>query len=837
MATVYYSLKGFRREEHLNNYMIGIGTDAYEDKIEVALKLETNMIVIGYLADKNELLEVRYSPNLESYYSSLSLSQMQEIAERNSYWIMKEIVSSKLSTFKYSEKQLDDALVDAVPLEPKNAERIVPKTPSKAQVIANTENYKYLYDLALNKDAETISAIKKLCKALLEANVAVVSIYNQQIFYNKAKNLTAADYLQMLQRIKKISKNLNVFLSKDFKNADEVIDYVNKNYVDPSATGEATKFVINYPFEKLNYQKRKQILLLFLDGNRKLSFSGFLAGATWDGSREISGGDIIFNLLNTGSEADRAKLITELEKETKIFDLLNQADSDDFLFNITAIISKIGLMLNSVEDKEDLVVDLLKKGNFIYFEIALAKDQRENLQAKPKKIQLENNGAYNLAGSFAGTYKAYEAYQELIEEYKQQFSSLKTLFDPLELVVLFAENDINTQIIKLQKGDSVILPACVVYLLFKEDTNRAVNFLVALSTTVIFLPLGVSGLIAAIEAASGLGVFVAATDIAVDAAYLTYTSPDIQNSDLREDLEWINTVVAIYGLARLSYSLKDFKGVQLTKDIYKAFTQLAKEADIFIKKLPYDIVVGIINKLGKDVQYILLNRLLVSFANDGKVLFKMNAEGILVEMKLVTNAANYIVISEVKNAKIKVEKLGGKVFEEHVQLSKITIDNKPVLRLATPFKEGKQRPSEIINQFFERSKDLAPCKEGLKVIDRFLESSEEVFIIAETGNNSFGGWATSKIFKTEIEARDALSLLQKFKKHKIGLEIRKYKPKPTVKIPVRESKAGPIEETEGIWKGKTYKGGAKQYQFLEFYRDIDFAEDFFIKIDPSILLK
>lgn len=111
-----------------------------------------------------------------------------------------------------------------------------------------------------------------------------------------------------------------------------------------------------------------------------------------------------------------------------------------------------------------------------------------------------------------------------------------------------------------------------------------------------------------------------------------------------------------------------------------------------------------------------------------------------------------------------------------------------------------------------------------------MNVSDDIYIVAEVGSDKFGSWASNQLFKTEFEARDALSILQKFKKHEVGLELRKYQIKPNVQIPIRESIAGPLKENDGIWKSITYKGGATQFEFLIRISDIYEAKQFFKKI-------
>ena len=199
----------------------------------------------------------------------------------------------------------------------------------------------------------------------------------------------------------------------------------------------------------------------------------------------MSAGDIVFNLLSTATKEDIVNLVNKLDNDKKIFGLLNASSEDEFLFTISMILGDVKMSTTSIEKLVSTTPELLAKGNFIYFSMALSKNNYESLNENERKIYLSNGGHLILSDS------PYDHLNEL--DYREKYASNKVFFDPLELVVLFAEDDIDTNIIKLKRGDSALLPACLVYLLFKEDTNRATSFLIAILSRLVLFNFNTSG--------------------------------------------------------------------------------------------------------------------------------------------------------------------------------------------------------------------------------------------------------------------------------------------------------------------------------------------------------
>ncbi|HEX7847046.1 MAG TPA: hypothetical protein VF476_14695 [Chitinophagaceae bacterium] len=108
----------------------------------------------------------------------------------------------------------------------------------------------------------------------------------------------------------------------------------------------------------------------------------------------------------------------------------------------------------------------------------------------------------------------------------------------------------------MEKNDILLLPACIVHMVIDEfnEKNKEFGFIVLI--TLVFLPLGVASLVAAIEAANVLGILVYSTDIAFDIAVLVVNTPDFAEEHPKQT-ELINTLAFFYGLGRLGYGLRN----------------------------------------------------------------------------------------------------------------------------------------------------------------------------------------------------------------------------------------------------------------------------------------
>ncbi|MCX6316554.1 MAG: hypothetical protein NTW29_04645 [Bacteroidetes bacterium] len=691
-------------------------------------------------------------------------------------------------------------------------------------------------------DPQTEHAIRVLCKVIASLDADVLQSYNQQndVRYNTAygrSKLTANDYYHMARRLVILSAEIKKFQTGDFKDGDEVRSFVDEFLVDKSSVGAATKFIINYPFSKLSYERRKFLFKLFLDGETTLSFSGFWRHNFRD--NYITWGDVVFNLLTTASKEDTKRLFAELDTENKLFDLMQQSDME-FLQHMSIMITDSVLSGEAGNgDAGVKLIEAIATGNYFFYNKAGNKRQIAYLSGRSKKIHIENYGydfelneeeypGKSSTDDYMGSEgfvadreeedkerwrkEKYGEYQAQKEAYLNQFSSIKKEFSALDLIVVVAEGDIDNPLLKLKQDEMAIIPACLLYAIMHYESKKKIDFLVSVSLFLIFLPLDYLALANALRTANTLGVIAYRTDIAVNSVNVVVSSPEVQ-----EAFPGLTTAVHYFtffwGLARLGYV--GAKGIEhvANGNLLRALNYLAKETSLFLKRFPYKVAGFIINLQKEGVQMAILNKLLVVFASDGKILFRMSPEGVITEMKLVTGAKDWELISELKNAKIKVPALGGKVFEEHVQLMKTVDEGKIVLKLATPFQEGKQRPAELINQFFFKSAETPPSMPRTKVEDIYLKEGDSFYIVEALNQPKPGAFAAEMPVYTVADLRNKLAVLRKWKDEtKNVLVIRKYTVQPKQKVPVRKSIIGPQEEEiNGILK--KYKGGPVQYNF------------------------
>lgn len=856
--TIWVTFIAFEFERDLEQFLSG-GITRESDKTIYEL-LESNsqamplQMVCAYVKkttpSATPMPVFRYSKGLCAYITNIIAKQGTiDLYEHIDKWLGRvQAISVAHTGFVYEAWQIEEAFEITLFT---NIKTLVSKTPEPADKKQSKElyesNYKRFRAMADNPDdPQTEHAIRLLCKLITDLDTDILKSYNQQndVRYNTAypeRKLTANDYYHMARRLTILSAEIKKFQNGDFKTAEDVRSFVNSNLVDKSSIGAETKFVINYPFSKLTYEKRKQILSLFLDGETTLSFSGFFRHNFR--KNYITYGDIVFNLLITAEKNELNRLIKELDAEDLIFQMMVQSD-EEFLQHMVLFISDAAFAASDAEQAPELkLIEGIASGNFFFYNDDDNKSQIAYLGGLNKKIHIENYGYkfelneedfpgsqsdddYNGAEGFSANREEEEKekwkeeklneYQAKKEEYLSQFSSAKKDFSPLDLLVVVAEGPLKDPLFELKQDEIKIVPACVLYAVMRRDKQVRIDFLVSVSLFLIFLPVDFLALANAIKTANTLGVLAYRTDIAVNGINVVASLPEIREG-MPGFTEFVNNFTFFYGLARFGYAgAKGLSGLP-NSNFTKALQFIAAETGEFIKRFPYKLAGFIINLQKKEIQMAILNKLLVVFASDGKVLFKMNPEGIIVEMKLVTGAENWELITELKNVKIKIPALNGKIVEEHVQLKKTIQDGKIVLKLVTPFKEGKDRPAELINQFFYKSKETPPSMPGTTATDIYLEEGKSFYMVEYQMQGKPGAFAAAEPVFTIADLRNKLAVLKSWKNESDGvLVIRKYTVNPGQKVPVRKSIIGPQEDIiNGV--SRKYKGGAVQFNFTDVY--------------------
>lgn len=593
--TTYVIFRGFESEEQLNRFFIGAGTDSKGYKISALLAIYKSIIICcyKYFGDTmDNCLAIRMSSNLGKRLSYLSKSDLADelkvYADKIVEFGANDVNADCKVNFYYEAEVIIEALSEAVPHTYDKLRTV--KGLSKDKEALYETNYKYfLKNVENSGNAETEQAIRRLCALLVKLDYDGLETYQQQTSawpVEDRKKMSLANILASIRALQKTSSSIKYFQTNNFNNQDEVINYVNKYFVDPSAIGAESHFVINFPFIKLSYERRKTMIQLFLR-NGTLEFSGFFAGAHFDSHRDISAGDIVYNLLITATDKDRLKLVQDLDNgDNDLFYLLSASSGDCFM-TISFIVGCALLgTINSQQKQNEAMINAISEQNyFFYNDYDDSKIQNYNYDEQTKLIKFENKGHRFTTEPRAE--KILESEREQIKERERQFAlkeqeyiatfaSPKIFFNPLDFILITAESDLKSDMLKalfskikdeagnefdgLKKDGMVLLPACIVYLIFKEyhDKNRLYTILAV--TTLLFLPFGIGALIASIEAASVLGIIVAATDITFDVAVLAVNSPEaIENN--KERAEFVNTLAFFYALARLPSALVSLDGL------------------------------------------------------------------------------------------------------------------------------------------------------------------------------------------------------------------------------------------------------------------------------------
>jgi hypothetical protein len=256
------------------------------------------------------------------------------------------------------------------------------------------------------------------------------------------------------------------------------------------------------------------------------------------------------------------------------------------------------------------------------------------------------------------------------------------------------------------------------------------------------------------------------------------------------------------------------------KDVKKIFDE---QANVFIKKLPSNLgkFVDLLTKNFPQVQKRIVNGLLV-IEFKGNILARINAKGIIVEIKYFRELKDYLYFTELKNVKIELEvvddlgKTTVKKYEDTVEVMKKGDD----IAFRAKFEEGKLRDGDYMNYTHEKSGSNPPYqttpRSKAKVIDRILKEGDEFYVVEYKGQNAPGlFWSREPIF-TIKDLRNKLSVIEDWKNPNIDeLVIRKYK--ALQEIQVRDGYIGPMLETSKGSRdfGKVYKGGGHQYESLQ----------------------
>lgn len=595
-AKYYIIFVAFDSKKQLERYYLGLDTVSFllaERKINQTvsefLKDHPDYIVCCYLASSaaqsEKLILLRMGQEPFAYYSGNNdyRESLNRVSDR-----LVELGNAKQG-FDYTSDEIKEAFVNAVP----DNKHVPYKGQRQSQLYQ--DNYDRLLSIAGGEsaDQQTKDAIKLICQTLLKINYDVLQSYNKQTdvryntIYGKSK-LTAADILSMNRRLLKMSEQIEQFHNADFKTAGEVMNFIEDYLLDVSAESEDTDHVIVYPFSTLSKKKRKDLLLLLLDGS-SLEFSG-----------RAPRGRVVYLLLATAKDQERFEIVAELNASNKIFELMHASGDNDFLFTTVYLVAATVKAFIPENVQPEFFTQAMMNANFIFYDDTHDGAYSGGLRFKEKKVSLANEARIDLGAeglldraarevtdAMDGILNKTDLPEKSDEQllYEQLYVSPKTGFDPLELIIFRAESDIKSSVLEMKQDEIALLPACLVYLLFKEREIARDNFNFISTITFLLLPLGVAGLVAAIQAANVLGILVTTTDIVVDGFALAANMPEVQRND-PEFAKTVNTFAFFYGLMRLGGPLMGSakSSGKSSKNLEDALRQSRKQISSQIEK-------------------------------------------------------------------------------------------------------------------------------------------------------------------------------------------------------------------------------------------------------------
>jgi hypothetical protein len=496
-----------------------------------------------------------------------------------------------------------------------------------------------------------------------------------------------------------------------------VIDLINNNFV-----SNTTKFKILYKtaFKYLSPERRIEILSYLSQGN---------IDGRWSISGSFDSEDLIVALLETAPEEQGKDILDGLRDYKLLVPFFKNVDGINFERLVHQLTTFVFASYTRPQPF-DLQTAIAHK-RYIHF--------NDNWLGSINTERIDSDGMVHLSSRklITGSDATYEI-----------------ATDPYSYVLVTFENDFGVGSSKFSKGESYVLPAIYVYLLFNEDTRQAYKTTAEVAAMVALTALGISEVAAAVEAGSTAGFIAGAVDIGIglgDIVINTAFRNEVKSvyPDLADDF---TKIAMCYGIGRLAgVGLEAvFRKNYIESSIAQFDLRLSDEAKLTSKKL--------------------------------------NAQ-----LQKTENFAEFL---------DDVSDLG-------VELNR--------LRTAEWVK-GRKLSSEAVNMHTAPSMEYPPYKFGTFVEDVEFGVGEKLYCVeylhAPSVNPNFkdqpGGWMGSQLFNTEQEAREAFSILPEFKASGQPLVLREY----VVKKPIKARK-GIAGELYSPSNGHQYTGGGTQIELLE----------------------
>lgn len=219
------------------------------------------------------------------------------------------------------------------------------------------------------------------------------------------------------------------------------------------------------------------------------------------------------------------------------------------------------------------------------------------------------------------------------------------------------------------------------------------------------------------------------------------------------------------------------------------------------------------------LQQTIVNKLLV-YSFDGKTIFKLSPEGVLQDIKLFKEAANYNEVVGSFETSVLVK---GKVYKEFVEVV-VVKDYKGAPLFRPKFENNFTRSSDLINELHIRSANSPPYMDGTDVLDYTINKGDKFYVVEyadRAGQPVPGGFGSKEPISSIEELRNKLAVLESWKDptQNGGVVVREYEALQPIKT--RSGDIGPQTEISGPNTGEYYRGGGHQYEFVDNWRAID----------------
>ncbi|KQT24295.1 hypothetical protein ASG22_09800 [Chryseobacterium sp. Leaf405] len=775
-------------------------------------------ILIFYLSNSNKELFIKITNRSDRLLDLLSSNTKYKypddptkditFKERMIFNILQDAQADFLFTYNQILEAIDNAILDFSFIK---SDKNIPLESSR-------------YSISLNQLKDRVNLKEQgTAKTLLEINREIIKMrVDEKYTYNRwinsiadpnnyfgihsvdNKNFSANDLNLLLTQLKDYKKNAKLFQSGELISIKELQLFVEENL---TAGGDRFKWFINTPFFGLNIQQRKAYIDMFCVEDEFFFSRISIAGG-------VSHGDLVLMLFSTcKNDQELLEIILELEKDDRLFKLLHNLKLNAFK-ELSILISNVYMdYLEKEKQKGDLYKDAIENGRQIHFNNnTFGNHNVENFDPKNNKLVFETRQNV-IVELFTDS-----DYNDTIISYLQKPVSCK----PLDIISFTPERDIKFKEFEFSAKHNYQLPACLVYLLYRQESIGSVIFTGLFTLQVALCLTGVGEVIAAIEAGSTFGVIWTGSAVAIDSAFASTLVKEVQE-DYPTYTKAVNYIVWVRIIADV------IKVRRLENDINSVLKKASKEVDDFISKITTPTARAFVKTLPNEWQKSIVNGML-KWTFQGRTFLKIDLKGVIWEIQCFREVENAEIIAEFKELTINTKIITNKGKE----ISRSYTDNVDVIKsvykdrdtgiehhkfgFRIKFNEGKLRDAEYMNYTHEKNSNTPPYALSplihSKVKDRILMPGEKFYIVEYESATGPGNFLTDKPIFTIPDLREKLAVLEKWKPIKPGdpLVIREYVVLKEMKV--RDGYIGPMEETTtgSVNFGKTYKGGERQFE-------------------------